>query len=207
MAITINWFAKVIFVPKADLALVQASPEIREMNLNNFRLALKDLEDSEAGMLYPDTHRHNTEVSMAGITLARVIEIINGYTVTLEDGQYAVNLVGANSNVAEVANVNQVSLRSQNSSGLIVSESADINSILQSIGVALMDNENIETGLTFRQSQRLLSAALAGALSGATSGSNLATIRIKNAVADDKERIVAETDQYGNRTAITYDLE
>lgn len=120
MAITINWGTKVIFVPKADLDLIQSTPtEIRELDLNAFRLSLKDLEDSEDGMPCLDTHRHNTEVTLAGITFARVIEIINGYTVSFEDGQYAVNLVGANSNVGDVINVNQVSVRSANSAGLI----------------------------------------------------------------------------------------
>jgi hypothetical protein len=122
--ITIDWNTKIIFVPRADMTLVQSTPvEIRELNLNWFRLQLKDIEDDE-GMPFLDTHRHNTEVSIAGLTLARVIEIINGYTVTFEDGQYAVNLVGANSNVADVVNVNQVSVRSQNAAGLI--SSADI---------------------------------------------------------------------------------
>ena len=93
---------------------------IYELNINTFRLKLKDLEDDEAGMPFLMTHRHNTEVTVAGITLPRVVEMINGYTVTFEDGQYAVNLVGANSNVADVVNVNQVSIRPQNSAGLIV---------------------------------------------------------------------------------------
>jgi hypothetical protein len=48
-----------------------------------------------------------------------VIEIINDYTVTFEDGQYAVNLVGANSNIADRVNVNQVSVRAANSAGLV----------------------------------------------------------------------------------------
>lgn len=120
MAVTINWNTKVISVPKADLTLVQASPtEIYELNLNWFRMQLKDLEDSEEGIVFLDTHRHNTEVTLGGLTYARVVEIINGYTVTFEDGQYAVNLVGANSNVGDVINVNQVSVRSYNSAGLI----------------------------------------------------------------------------------------
>jgi len=42
----------------------------------------------------------------------------------LKDGQYAVNLVGANSNVGDVVNVNQVSVRSSNSAGL-----QDLNSL------------------------------------------------------------------------------
>lgn len=120
MAITIGWAAKIIYVPRADMALIQSSPlEIRELNLNVFRMALKALEASEEGMPFLDTHNHNAEVSVGGVTLAMVVEIINGYTITFEDGQYAVNLVGANSNVADVVNVNQVSVRSANSAGLI----------------------------------------------------------------------------------------
>lgn len=119
MAITIDWGTKVISVPKADLTLIQSTPtEIRQLNLDTFRLTLKDLEDDPEGMPFDRTHNHNTSVTVGGVTLARVIEIINGYTVTFEDGQYAVNLVGANSNVGDVVNVNQVSVRSANSAGL-----------------------------------------------------------------------------------------
>lgn len=122
MAITIDWYTKVISVPKADLTLIQASPtEIRELNLNWFRLELKELEADIQGMPYVRTHNHFTEVTLGGLTFARVVEIINDYTVTFEDGQYAVNLVGANSNVGDVVNVNQVSVRSANSAGLISS--------------------------------------------------------------------------------------
>lgn len=119
MAISINFGTKVIDIPKNDMTLIQSVPtEIRQLNLDTFRLTLKDLEDSEDGMAFERTHKHNTSVTVGGVTLARVIEIINGYTVTFEDGQYAVNLVGANSNVGDVVNVNQVSVRSANSAGL-----------------------------------------------------------------------------------------
>lgn len=119
MAISVDWGQRIINVPRADMTLLQSMPtEIRQLNLNTFRLTLKDLEDDAAGMPFPDTHRHNTTVEVGGVILARVVEIINGYTVTFEDGQYAVNLVGANSNVGDVVNVNQVSVRSANSAGL-----------------------------------------------------------------------------------------
>ena len=119
MAISINWGTKVISILRADMTLIQSSPtEIRQLNLDTFRLTLKNLEDSADGMAFERTHSHNTSVTVGGVTLARVIEIINGYSVTFEDGQYAVNLVGANSNVADVVNVNQVSVRSANSAGL-----------------------------------------------------------------------------------------
>ena len=122
MATSINWGTKVITVPRADMTLIQSVPtEIRTLSLDAFRRGLKDLEDGAEGMSFLDTHKHNTTVSVGGVDLARVIEIINGYTVTFEDGAYAVTLLGANSNVGDVVNVNQVSVRSSNSAGLVTS--------------------------------------------------------------------------------------
>lgn len=118
MAITIDYGTRVITVPQADLTLLSGIEY--ELDLNVFRLALKDIEDSEEGMSFPDTHRHNTEVPLGAVVFARIIEIINDFTVTFEDLQYSVTLIGANSNVLDVTNVNQVSVRSQNSAGLII---------------------------------------------------------------------------------------
>jgi len=117
MAISIDWNSKIVTVPQAYLTPLGGS--LYELNLNTFRLSLKDLEDDEDGIVFPKTHNHNPPVTVSGVTVARVIEIINGYTVTFEDGQYAVNLVGANSNVADVTNVNQVSIRPFNTAGLV----------------------------------------------------------------------------------------
>lgn len=120
MAITINWPTKVISVPRADMMLTQTSPfEIRELNIETFRLTLRDLEDNIEGMPFPRTHKHNTEVTLGSLVLARVIEIVNGYTITFEDGNYAVDIVGANNNIADAVNLNQVQVRSYNSAGLI----------------------------------------------------------------------------------------
>lgn len=116
MAITINWGTKVINIPQADLTPLGGN--LYELDINSFRLALKSLEDDEVGISFLRTHNHNTEVLVGGVTLARVVELINGYTVSFEDGQYAVKLTGANSNIADVVNVNQVSVRSGNSAGL-----------------------------------------------------------------------------------------
>jgi hypothetical protein len=67
----------------------------------------------------------------------------------------------------------------------------------------LLDQEDVETGLTLRQALRLVTAATAGKISGG----GTATITIRNAVADGVDRIVASVDTDGNRTAITYDLD
>jgi hypothetical protein len=160
--ISIDWLAKVIHVPRADMALVQASPEIRELDINNFRLVLKDLEDDETGMAFPRTHNHNPEVAIAGITLARVVEILPPYSVTFEDGQYAVSLTGANNNVPDVVNVNQVSVRSNNSAGLT-------NPITPAVTLALADTAAkavwgvmLDNGLSALQIIRLIASVQLG---------------------------------------------
>ena len=117
--ISVNWETGVISVPQSYLTLVSGT--LYELDIDDFRLDLKALEASE-GMVWPDTHVHNTQVLISGLVLARVVEIINGYTIEFEDGQYAVNLGGANSNILDVLVRNQVSVASQNSAGLIASE-------------------------------------------------------------------------------------
>ena len=119
MAISIDWPTKVISIAKADMILIQSTPvEIYQLNMDAFHLILRDLEDDVDGMVFDTTHKYVDPVSVGGVTLARVVEIINGYTVTFEDAQYRVNLTGANTNLADVTNVNQVSVSSSNSAGL-----------------------------------------------------------------------------------------
>lgn len=115
--ITIDWATKVIDVPQADLTDLGGG--VYELDVDQFRLELKDLEDSDEGMLWDATHRHNTEVTLSGTTYARSVEIINGYTVEFEDGNYTVKCVGANHNIGDVKVVNSVSLIIGNSAGLI----------------------------------------------------------------------------------------
>ena len=79
-------------------------------------------------MPFPDTHTHNTEVELGGLTYARIVEIINGYTVEFEDGQYTVNCVGANHNVADVKIPNQVSIVVNNAAGLIINSAIEYSS-------------------------------------------------------------------------------
>ncbi|MEO1399680.1 MAG: hypothetical protein AAFV72_00310 [Cyanobacteria bacterium J06635_1] len=121
MAISIDWPTGVITVPRADMALVQTDPfEIRDLDLEVFRKALRSLEDSEDGRVFPITHSYSPQTQLGGTTFAGQVNILSEYySVTFEDGQYAVNLIGANSNVSDVANLNQVSIRPQNSAGLI----------------------------------------------------------------------------------------
>jgi len=117
MALLVNWTTKVITVPQSDLTHVTGL--IYQLNVYDFKRWCDDIMDGTDGIANIDIINHNTVVVLGGIPYARTIEIINGYTVTFEDGQYAVNLIGANTNLADVTNVNQVSIRPNNSAGLI----------------------------------------------------------------------------------------
>lgn len=188
MAISIDWPTKVITVPKVDTTLVDAGPpEIRSLDVNQFRKDLNALQAGEEGLPFDITHTHNAPVTVAGITLARVVEIINGYTVTFEDGSYAVNLTGANNNISDVMNLNTVSLRSANSAGLIEGNISD---------------QTVEGVYTVQDVLKLLFAGMAGDVSGAPSG----PVLIKDPSTGILTRIIATVDKNGNRTVTTIDV-
>ena len=140
MATSIDWGTKVISVPKADLTLVSGT--LYELDTAAFRLELKDLEDSDDGMPFPDTHVHNVPVTVAGVTYARTIEIVNGYSVEFEDGQYSVRLVGSNNNIFDVENgilvpTGLVTVIPTNAAGLILNQTGllpgDISAIADAV--------------------------------------------------------------------------
>ena len=146
MAISIDPLTFVIYVPKSYMTLTQSSPEVRELNVNAFRLDLKDLEDDENGIYLPKTHNHNTEVTLAGLTYARTVEIISPYTVEFEDGQYTVNCVGANHNISDVKVANQVSLIVNNAAGLITNAQIEFSSFNGGVSV---DTSSTHSGTVF----------------------------------------------------------
>ncbi len=122
MALSIDRLTNVIDVPQADLTLIAGS--LYELDTDAFRLELKSIDDSEEGIVFDDTHLHNTEVTVAGTTFARTVEILSPYSVQFTpDSQYSVRLVGSNNNIFDVENAilvqNQVQLISNNSAGLI----------------------------------------------------------------------------------------
>jgi hypothetical protein len=190
VTISVDHGTRVIFVPQADLTPI--GPSLYLLDTNQFRLWLKDWEDDE-GMQMQTTHRHNTEVTLGGVTLARTIEIINGYTVTFENGMYAVQLAGSNNNIADVTNVNSVSIRSNNSAGL--TSEADP----QDVASAVL-NSIIENSLSMQESMRLMMATLLGKNSGV--GTGIETFRD---TGDSTNRVITTLDEDNNRVNVTLD--
>lgn len=148
MAISINWATKVISIPKADMTLVQSSPvEIRELDLDSFRLEIFDLMDDEAGIVADTVLVNTPPLTISGVTLARSVEIINGYTITFENLSYQVNIVGGNSNLADRVNPNLVGVRTANSAGLTFSEEINNQSYINA--TVYVDTTSAFTGTLF----------------------------------------------------------
>ncbi len=120
MSLSIDYTTKVITIPKAYMSLDTSVPyDIYILEANQFHLDLRAEEVSGQGIINDATHNHTTIVTLGGTTFARLVEIINDYTITFEDGSYAVAINGANTNFADVLTLNQVSVRTANTAGLI----------------------------------------------------------------------------------------
>ena len=172
MAVSVNWLTGEITVPRADMPIIQASPEIRELDTTQFWLDLKDLEYSADGMPWTDTQVNFPSYTISGIVYAQAFVIIPPYFVTFEDGQYGVSLVGTNNNILDVATQNQVRIASNNSAGLQIVTSGS--------GVTQQDKDDIENqifarlveaGFSFEQIVRLLAANAAGSIIQQVDGS------------------------------------
>jgi hypothetical protein len=139
MAISVDYSTKVITIPQSYLTLVSGT--LYELDTDAFRLDLADIQDSEEGIWADTMFVHNTEVTVAGTTFARTIEIINGYSIEFEDGSYSVRLAGSNNNIFDVENgilvQNSVQVIAQNSGGLIVTSSASLSPTQQQIRDAM----------------------------------------------------------------------
>jgi hypothetical protein len=127
MALSIDPATKVISVPQADLTPVSGT--LYTLDTDQFRLDVLALLDDEDYIWMPTAYTHNTEVTVAGVTYARTIEFINGYSIEFEDGQYTVRLEGSNNNIFSVQDgilvQNQVQVIPTNSAGLIVVQGGD----------------------------------------------------------------------------------
>lgn len=128
------------------MTLLQSTPEIRALDVDAFRLELKALEDNEQGITYLDTHRHSPPTTIGGVQLDRVVEIINHYTLTLEDGSYRVDPTGANHNLLDVLNYNSVQMTSANSVGRTIVEGGGLTDLERSMLYELYKVSGLSAG-------------------------------------------------------------
>ncbi len=145
---TIEWANKKIHVYKTDMLKIQDDPvEIYQLNIDDFRKQLNDLQDDPEGIPWPTTHVHYPPVSVSGVLLARVVSIINGYIIEFEDGLYNVNITGGNSNISDVTVKNSVGINTANSAGLQDSSTLQVASFIN--GLVALDEIRGVSGTTF----------------------------------------------------------
>ncbi len=151
MAISINWATKVFTIPQADLTLVSGT--LYEMDTEAVRQEINAIMDNADGMAFEDPILHNTEVTVAGTTFARTIEMINGYSIEFSpNSAWSVRFTGSNNNLFDVENgilvQNQVQVISNNSAGLIGSKQLLDQSYYEGLRV-FIDTVNGTTGTAF----------------------------------------------------------
>lgn len=201
MAISLLPATKRIYIPKADLTVVSA-PYYYQLDIDWFRLQLRDLEDNEEESALMRTHNHVAPFVVGALTLARVVEILPPWQVEFEDGQYQVDAVGGNHNIGDRKIFNQVGFNPNLSAGYISVTSgsgldAGQDAKLTNINDLLND---IEGTYDHRDAMRLLLAVLVGKVTGAGTG----TERFRD-IADTKDRIISVVDSQGNRSNVTRD--
>lgn len=143
----INWATLVITIEKSDTFMTLVTATQYNLDVNLFRLSLDDRLDDVDGEIFADTHIHATERVLGGVTYARSMEIINGYTVEFEDGAYRVIATGPDHNISDVMVFNNVSLVTNNSVGKQV---VTIDS-----GSGLTEEQNIQLFKALTKSQFL----------------------------------------------------
>lgn len=119
MAITLDNGTLVFTIPQSDL--VSLGGNEYELNTETkLRADINALMDNENEIVLATPITHNTEITFGGVTYARTIEFINGYTITFstEAAPYRVNLIGSNNNLTDVLNLSDASVIPSNSAGL-----------------------------------------------------------------------------------------
>lgn len=116
---TVAWDTRIITVPQSYLTFL--SGDSYQLDTNAFRISINDIEDSEQGQVHPQILVHKTSTTLDGIEYVRIVEFVNGYTITFEEigSPYKVILNGSNNNILTVTNLGTVQVAPSNSAGLV----------------------------------------------------------------------------------------
>ena len=159
-----------------------------------------------AGIDWGNVENQSTAVNLSATNIDTdqvVATVTNGVTVTTNNDKTGYSL--SSGGVQAVWDALTSALTTSGSIGKLLADNIDatVSSRSTLTAAQVWDlTSGIETSLTPRQAMRLMASALAGVLSGAAT----TTVTIKNAVANDTNRIVATVDADGNRTSLVYNL-
>ncbi|MHC4312599.1 MAG: hypothetical protein ACYSW3_09075 [Planctomycetota bacterium] len=154
MAITLDPATKIFTIYQADLTLVTGT--LYSADTDALRIEMMSLLASEAYIWMPDSYNHNTEVVVAGVTYARTLTTLNGYSYTFSpDSQWSVRLEGSNNDFWDIEagnlNQNQVQVIPTNSAGLIINAGqslgqGDLDNIADAVWIETIDDHSGVSG-------------------------------------------------------------
>ena len=147
MAISVDYSGATyrIIVPQSYLTLVSGS--LYELDTDQFWKDVKELESADIGIVFQDMQSHNLEYTVAGVTYAQKVEMLNAsnssntdvYEVFFSpDTQYSVRLAGSNNNIFDIQNAILANTTTQ----IIPQNSAGLQ--LVSVGSGLSASEQAE---------------------------------------------------------------
>ena len=123
----VDWDTRIITIPKSDL--VDKGNNLYELQMSTFHDTIRQLEyDFNKGFSRLQILDYIKPVTLSGTTYSGFYIIKNGYSITFENGLYAVQLTGGNNNLFDHINKNSVSVSSSNSAGLISSPAIEFAS-------------------------------------------------------------------------------
>ena len=118
MAYSADWENQIIYIPKTDLIFL--SENRYKLDLDEFRRKCRGLEASFGGLSYPPIIEYYPPVDTGDVILGRVVLMINGYVIELEDTieRYSALFDGANTNLHNNALITNGIPTPNNSAGL-----------------------------------------------------------------------------------------
>jgi len=118
MSYSVDWIAKVISVPAADLTLVSGTRY--SLDMADFLAEIRRLEwEFTDGLWAPTILDHtNTRYDFAGVNYAPFDDLLNDYTVEFTGVATRVDLLGSNNDIVDVLIPTGISIVPSNSAGL-----------------------------------------------------------------------------------------
>lgn len=124
MSYSVDWIAKEVTIPTADLTLVSGNHY--SLDMTDFLAEIRRLEwVFTEGLWAPAIVNHSdTRFDFAGANYAPFDEILNGYTIQISGSATRVDLLGSNNDIIDSLIVTGVSIVPSNSAGLQIVEVA-----------------------------------------------------------------------------------
>lgn len=207
MAIEIDFATKVITVPQADCTLVSGT-FYRLPTKDTFKAQVGALMDNEEYIWMDYPIDHNPSYTVAGVTYAAKVEIVNGYTVEFTpNSAWSVELADSNNNLWDIGSgvlvQNQVQVIPTNAAGLqLVSTGSGLSPGQDAKLTAVHGNlDQIEGTMSHSMMLRIIFAMLCNEVVDAET--SRVTFKSANGL---KNRIMMDADEHGNRSNIAWDL-